>query len=65
MTDNGKGKEETLREAMTTLADEWEESARLIGERALLGDPGSALATASTLRSCAAELRAALTGSVR
>jgi len=43
------------------LADLWETTAITVRERALLGDPSSAIAIASTLESCAAGLRAAIT----
>ena len=42
------------------LADSWDAAAGLAEDRALLGDPASAMATAQTLRSCADRLRAAV-----
>jgi hypothetical protein len=48
------------RAVSTELAKEWEASAEVLGERVSYGDPAVALATITTLRNCAAALRAAL-----
>lgn len=48
------------REVLRRLADRWESSASAVMDRALEGDPAAAMASASSLRSRAAELREAL-----
>jgi hypothetical protein len=50
------GAEERLR----AIVESWEASAQQIDERTFFGDPAANIATANTLRSCAAKLRAAL-----
>jgi hypothetical protein len=46
-----------LYDRLRTLADEWETAATRVGERVFEGDPSAAMATISTLESCATALR--------
>jgi hypothetical protein len=46
--------------ALRRLADRWDESANVIGERASIGDTVAKLATIDTLRACAKRLRETL-----